>query len=79
MADQRNQSPVSSAHYPSDFSLYSDHPTEDEESDAEKSEDATPAIDTIEHTGGPLRLSGLGHASSPYSFSEEFDPKLSPR
>ncbi|KAG8902565.1 hypothetical protein FRC00_002449 [Tulasnella sp. 408] len=79
MADHRNQSPTSSVHYPSDFSLYSDHPAKDDESDGEKSEDASPLVDMIEHGGGPLRLSGLGHANSPYSFSEEFDPKLSPR
>ncbi|KIO29008.1 hypothetical protein M407DRAFT_6486 [Tulasnella calospora MUT 4182] len=78
MADQRNPSPISSAHYPSDFSLYSDHPQDDYEIEGEDLEDVSPVTGEIESSGGALRLSGLGQAHSPHSFNEVFDPKPSP-
>ena len=79
MAPHRNQSPVSSVDYPSDFSLYSEQTAEDHRGNSEELEEAMLSISATRNTGGPFRITGLGQADSPYLFNEELDAELSPR
>lgn len=81
MTDQTFSSPVASAHYPSDFSLHSEYESEgfDTEDEGGETKEVTLAASKVKpvQRQAPL-LTGLGQASDPYLFSEDFDPQASP-